>query len=152
MKVILLAGSAMLLGGFFQLPSTPPMKLGLWESTSTTQMTMPGMDMPPRTTKAQICYTADSWAKTLAQSGRSDCSVTNQSFSGNGYSADISCPKSGSKGHISSTWSSHESGEGKMHMEMNNAGHSGTVDVTTTSHFVSSDCGAVKPGMTVPVQ
>ena len=34
-----------LLAGFFQMPTAPPMKLGLWETTSSTTMQMPGMEM-----------------------------------------------------------------------------------------------------------
>jgi Protein of unknown function (DUF3617) len=153
MKVMLIAGSAMLMAGFFQLPSTPPMKVGLWESTSTSHMTMPGMsmNMPPRTSKVQSCVTADSWAKTIGQAQGQDCSKTSESFSGHTYSADVSC-KSGAKGHVTMSWDSSDTGHGTMHLDVNAGGHPASVDMTMSSHFVSADCGAVKPGSAVPVQ
>jgi Protein of unknown function (DUF3617) len=153
MKVMLIAGSAMLLGGYFQLPSAPPMKVGLWEATSTSHMTMPGMpaNMPPRTSKVQTCVAADSWAKTIGQPQGQDCSKTSESFSGKTYSADVSC-KSGAKGHVEMTWDGPDSGHGTMHLDMNMNGHAGSVDMTMSSHFVSSNCGAVQPGKAVPVQ
>ena len=160
MRVMMLTGTAVLLAGFFQMPATPPMKMGLWETTSTTTMTMPGMNMPSRTTKMQMCHTPESWAKNLMpqtgrpggqSNGQSDCEMSNQSFSGHTYSVDISCPKSGTKGHMTSTFDSPDSSHGTTHMEMNANGRSMTMDSTTSSHFVSSDCGTVKPGSAVIV-
>ena len=83
---------------------------------------------------------------------QSDCVMSNQSFSGHTYSMDMSCPKSGNKGHITATWDTPESSHGTTHMELNANGRSMTMDSTMSSHFVSSDCGAVKPGTPVPVQ
>jgi len=163
MKLITIAGSAVLLGGFFQLPTTPPMKMGLWEFTNTMTMTMQGanVNIPQRTTKMQVCHTPESWAKNLMpqtgrpggqSNGQSDCVISNQSFSGHTYSMDMSCPKSGNKGHVTATWDTPESSHGTTHMELNANGRSATLDSTMSSHFVSSDCGAVKPGSPVPVQ
>jgi hypothetical protein len=154
MKVMLIAGSAMLLGGFFQLPTTPPMKLGLWETNSTTMMQMPGMNMPPRpprTSKVKSCVTADSWAKNIGQAQGQDCTKTNESFSGTTYSADVSC-KSGAKGHVSMTFDTPETGHGTMHVDINAGGHPASMEMTMSSHFISADCGDVKPGTGVPVQ
>ena len=163
MKVMTIAGSVVLLAGFFQMPSTPPMKMGLWEMTSTTTMTIPGMNtnMPARATKVRMCHTPESWANNLmpqtgrpgAQSnGQSDCVMSNQSFTGHTFSVDISCPKSGTKGHMTTTWDGSDSSHGTTHMEINSGGRSMTMDGTSTSRFVSSDCGAVKPGSAVVVQ
>lgn len=150
MKLILFTGAAMLLGGFFQLPSTPPGKAGLWETSSTAQMNMPGMNVPPRTVKVHTCNTAGEWQKNLGNPPGQDCSKTGESFSGSTYTAQISC-KSGTKGTITMTWDTPESSHGTMHLDMNTNGRSMSMDMSMTSHFVSADCGAVKPGTGVPV-
>ena len=151
MKLIIIAGSAVLLGGFFQLPTTPPAKLGLWETSSTTTMTMQGMNLPPRTSKVRSCTTAETWAANIGKPQGQDCTKTSETFSGHSYSADVSC-SSGAKGHVTMTWDSPDSSHGTMHLDMNAHGQSVSMDMTTTAHFVSSDCGSVKPGTGVPVQ
>jgi hypothetical protein len=151
MKVTILTGSAILLAGFYQLPSTPPGKPGLWETSTSSQMNMPGMNMPARTSKVRSCVSADHWSQDLAKVQNQDCTKTGEKFSGNTYTAEVSC-KSGAKGTFTITWDSAESSHSTMHMDMNMNGRSMSMDSTSTGHFVSADCGAVKPGSAVPVQ
>jgi Protein of unknown function (DUF3617) len=149
--VKLFVGSAVLLGYMMQMPSTPPMKMGLWSTTSTTTMSMPGMQMPQgagnRTTKVRSCMTPESYAKDVAemQSQQRDCTRSNESWTGNGFSFDISCPKTNATGHFKMTWSN-DSGHGTLHLEMSPGGRSMVMDTTLESHYVGADCGSVKPG------
>src|ERR1700743_367565 len=69
MKTLLYVGSALIGGALMlQMPTPPPMKMGLWETTSSFSMT--GPQMPPgmgggQTVKARQCFTPETWAKSL---------------------------------------------------------------------------------------
>jgi hypothetical protein len=144
-----LAGGV-LLSGLFQFPSTPPMKLGLWETTSTMSMQMPGMNappQPPRTVKARVCVTAETWARSFGNNDRvANCTRSNESYGAKHYSFDISCPATNSSGHFEMEFSSEDSGHGKLHIDMSPNGHHAILDNVMDSHFVSSDCGGLAPG------
>ena len=141
--------SGFLLSGLFQLPPTPPMKLGLWESTGTTTMQMPGMNMPPpRPVKTRVCVTADTWAKSFGNTSdrMAGCTRSNESYGAKHYSFDLSCPAMNGSAHFEMDFTSDDSGHGKLHMDMNPNGHHAIVDSVLNSHFVSSDCGSLAPG------
>ncbi len=151
MKTLLMVGSGLIGGALmFQLPATPPMKMGLWETTSS--MTMSGAQMPPgmagagQTMKARQCFTPETWAKALGASQRQQsCTRTHEVYTSNHYAFDLSCPNSGTTGHFDMTFDSKESGHATLHMSMNNNGNEMNVDSTIESHFISSDCGNVSP-------
>jgi len=151
MKTILVAGAALLIAAFFQgPPATAPMKLGLWETTSSTKMSgaqMPqGMTIPNQTTKVRSCLTQESWAKNLGASQRAqNCTRSNEVYTPTRYSFDISCPANGATGHFDMMFDSKESGHATMHMNVDRGGHAMTMDSTIDSHFVSADCGSVTP-------
>jgi hypothetical protein len=141
--------AGVLLAGF-QLPTTPPMKLGLWESSSTITMQMPGMQMPampPRSVKVRVCLTAETWAKALSNNnGRmNNCTRTHESYSAGHYSVDVSCPEMNGTGHFEMAFSGQDSSHGTMHMDMSPQGRHMIADSVVDSHFVSSDCGSVTP-------
>ena len=144
-KTSILTG--VVLSGYLQLPTTPPMKLGLWESSTTMTMKMPGMDMPPRTFKSRSCATAESWAKMLGSSQRTDaCQRTNESFSGGHYTFDMSCPSMNGKGHADFDLSDSTATHGTVHMDMSPGGRQATSDLVVEGRFISADCGSVVPG------
>ena len=151
MRSVVIAAAGLLGASFFQLPTTPPMKLGLWETAGTTTMQMPGMNMPPqppRSVKTRVCVTAETWAKAFASASdrTAGCTRSNESYGASHFSFDMSCPAMSSSGHFEMDFSSGDSGHGKMHMDMSPQGHHAIVDVVLNSHFVSSDCGALAPG------
>ena len=142
-------GAGVLFAGF-QSPATPPMKLGLWETISTTSMQMPGMNMPPqppRAVKARVCVTAETWAKAFGNNDRmAGCTRSNDSYGAKHYSFDLSCPAMNGTAHMEMDFSSEDSGHGKLHMDMSPNGHHAIVDTVLNSHFVSADCGSLGPG------
>ena len=150
MNILLAHGVAILSAALLQMPAKPPMKMGLWESTTTMTMKMPDMpNMPggvPRTTKVRSCMTPENYAKNFYNSQQQkDCTRTNETWSGGKYTVDISCPAMNSKGHLEMNVSSMESGHGTMHMDMSPGGRSMSMDMTIDTHFVSADCGSVSP-------
>lgn len=152
MKTLLASGLVLVSAGWFQMPSKPPMKMGLWESTSTTTMKMPDMPagMPGmgggRTTKVRVCMTPETYEKDLArQQQQRECTISNQSTTANSYSFDISCPRNNATGHFKMTWEG-DAGHGTMHMDMNAGGHAMSMDSTMESRYLGADCGSVQPG------
>lgn len=152
MKIMLLVGTGLIGGALmFQMPATPPMKMGLWESTMSTKMSgmdlPPGMSMPNTNMKVRACMTPENYAKNLGASQRQkDCVRSNEVWAGNHYSFDMACKSGNTTGHFEMTFESKESGHAVMHMSMNpGSGHTMQMDMTVDSHFVSSDCGNVSP-------
>jgi hypothetical protein len=147
---LLIAGAAVF-AGLFQMPTTPPMKLGLWETSGTITMQMPGMNMPPqppRTVKSRVCVTAETWAKAFSSASdrTAGCTRSNESYGASRFSFDMSCPAMNSSAHFEMDFTSGDSGHGRMHMDMNPQGHHATVDTVLNAHYVSSDCGTLGPG------
>jgi len=153
MKTMLIFAVGLVGAMMMQMPTTPPMRMGLWEMETTTTMNMPNMpaNMPPgmgtHTTRVTSCLTPESWAKSLAasQQQRSDCVRSNETWSSKGYSFDIACSKGKMTGHFDFVFDGKEAGHGTTHMTMESPRGTATMDATTTSKFVSSDCGAVTP-------
>jgi hypothetical protein len=137
-----------LLAGLFQTGSAPPMKLGLWEVTTSSAMQMQGTQtMPPRVMKVRSCATADSWKKAFGGQARmrqnSDCTLTNENRTATHYSFDLSCENA--KGHSEMDFGDGMTGHGTMHMVVNAGGKEMTVDTTWDSKYLGADCGSVTP-------
>jgi Protein of unknown function (DUF3617) len=151
-------------------PNTPPpVKMGLWETTVTTQMTgfqLPpdvvaklkamGRDAPgePHTVVTQGCLTPAEWQKDIEEMNKphnSDCEVTKHGDDVRSLSFDISCKTHG--GTIIGHWEMHvtndEHGHGTGHMKSDEAGPNGqafVMDSTMDTRYLGADCGDVKPG------
>ncbi len=136
-----------LLAGLFQAPSTPPMKLGLWEITTTVTMEMPGMPaQPPRSMKVRSCVTAESWTKSFGKMQQTgDCTLSHQNMTAGHYSFDVSCPSMNATGHSEMNFSDETTGHGTMRMEMNAGGQQMVTSSVWDSHYLGADCGAVTP-------
>lgn len=119
-------------------PSTPPVKMGLWESTISGQH---------GTYKSRSCFTKESYQKSMASTPR-DCTISNQSWTSHNFTADIACTMQGasSKGHIDVEFPDAETLHTTMSMTMTMQGHTTPVSFSTDAHFVSSDCGDIAPG------
>ncbi|HZL26738.1 MAG TPA: DUF3617 domain-containing protein [Acidobacteriaceae bacterium] len=148
MKILFVVGASML-AAMFQMPATPPVKMGLWESS--VAMKMSGADMPPqmagmggRTTIVRSCYTPESYAKAMSNS-QGDCTRTHEVWGAKSWSFDLSCRSGQATGHFEMTFDSQESAHGSMHMTMNAGGHSMQTDSTMTMHYLGADCGKVSP-------
>lgn len=149
MTYLPVAGAWLLLGSFFQLPAAPPMKLGLWESTTSMTMNVPGMpggQRPPTMVHARSCVTAETWARTFTDSGRAgDCTRSNEKFVDGHLTFDMACPRIGGTGHGDMRFAN-GSGHGTVHLDMNLGGHPVSSEMVIDSHFVDADCGSVVPG------
>jgi hypothetical protein len=142
-----------------QTITPPPMKMGLWQSEVTIQMSgMPnGMSMPPRTMVSQSCLTPDTWKDSLRsmqnrqRNPSADCTTANVQQDGHHYSADVQCSTAqGMSGtiHVDMQFDSDESMHGTTTANFGggNAPQGMSMNSTIKSKFMSSDCGDVKPG------
>lgn len=151
MKMLLFT-APVLLGGavaLWQLPATPPMRMGLWETESVTKMNMPDMPagmpgMGARTVKVRSCMTPDSYQKYLgASASQKDCVRSNEVWGAHSYKFDLACNAGKMTGHVEVVFDGKEASHGTSHLEVK--GRNMTIDATTTAKFVSADCGAVTP-------
>jgi hypothetical protein len=155
MKVATWSGMGVLLAGFFQVPSAPPMKAGLWESTTTLTIVLGGAKVPARAPivgKTRSCVSAGSWAKAFANSGREGaCTRINETFSCGLLSFDLHCPNVNGSGHGEMSFSG-TSGHGRVHLDMKPGGQKVSSDTVIQSRYVGAACGAVAPGKPVVVE
>jgi Protein of unknown function (DUF3617) len=151
MKILFVVGASML-AAMFQMPATPPVKMGLWEGS--VAMKMSGADLPAgmagignRTTVVRSCYTPESYAKAMANSQQQkDCVRSNEVWGAKSWSFDMSCRSGQTKGHFEMNFDSTEAAHGSMHMTMNpGSGHPMEMDTTMTMHYLGADCGNVSP-------
>ena len=173
MKKLVCLAMAMMVGPAVvvaQGPATPPMKMGLWQSTST--VTMSGMQIPPdvaaklqamgrqvpgaqpRTVVTQSCLTPEKWQKSFSdmqQRQGQECHLSNQQVSSAGMSADIACKsqdgRGSSTGRIEVTFTSAEKTNGKVHMETTVASQPKPMEMNMTfeSVFQGADCKGISP-------
>ena len=138
----------------------PPMKMGLWQSDVTVQMSgMPnGMSMPPRTITTQSCMTPETWKSDLQnmqthrQQMAAKCSTMNVQQDGHHYTADMQC--AGQQGmtttvHVDMQFDSDESMHGTTAATMSGAPNMPqgmSMNSTIKSKYMGADCGDVKPG------
>jgi len=151
-------------------PSTPPIKMGLWESTVTSNIS--GIQLPPdivaklqamgrpvpggaHTLVSQGCMTPDEWTKVMERmnsGNQSKCTFTNGTITSQKISFDMSCASERGgvfTGNFEINIDDDEHSHGSVHMKTEGGGPNGqpvTVDTTLNSHFISADCGDVKPG------
>ena len=155
MKTTLLLGAILVGAAMMQMPSTPPVKMGLWESTVNTTVKLPPgapnfLGGGPRTTVMHVCFTPDSWAKGVGpQQDQKSCVRSNEVYNPTGFSFDISCSKGKKTSHYETTFDNPAAIHGTVHTDSGPQGI--TIDSTTTSRFISSDCGAVTPDKPVVV-
>lgn len=150
--------------------STPPIKMGLWETTVSSQMsgfTLPpdvvaklkamGRPVPggPHTVVTQGCLTSEEWQQQMGkmnQPANGDCQTTRHLSEAGKFSFDMSCktPQGAvTTGHWEMQVIDAEHGHGSGHMQSSAAGSNGhafAMSMTMDSHFLSADCGGVKPG------
>ena len=151
-----------------QAPSTPPVKMGLWQGTTVSKMT--GLQLPPevvekmkamgrpvpgaepRTIETQSCVTPEKWKEmfTKVNDDREDCKMMNLKQDSSGMSADMVCssPRGGNgKGHMEVSFLSTEKVHGTIHMEMVTERQPQPIvmDMTFDSTYQGSDCKGISP-------
>jgi hypothetical protein len=133
----------------------PPVKMGLWQTESSTSMA--GMPNNPggskHTTVTQGCLTAETWKDEFAKFQKNedqDCKVTNMHQDSHSLSMDETCssPQYNSTMHFEALIDSsdHIHGTGKAHITGPTFPQGITMDFALSSHYLSSSCGNIKPG------
>jgi Protein of unknown function (DUF3617) len=137
-----------------QSVEAPPVKMGLWETESST--TMSGMANIPgggkHTTVTQGCLTPENWKGEFEKIQRADqdCKVTNTQQDAHSLTVDETCSTArySSTVHMEAHFENaeHMHGTGKATITGQGMPQGMTMDFAIDSHFVSSACGDVKPG------
>lgn len=128
------------------LAQTPPIKMGLWEKKMTTTRETGA----PVTLTSKSCVTAEEWERMMANSAKphKNCTV-NKSTTAHGYSFNSTCTMQGGASLSitgSTTIQDPEHITGEMHSTMTRNGQKQEMQSQSTSRFLSSDCGSIKPG------
>jgi hypothetical protein len=133
----------------------PPIKMGLWETE--TSSVMAGAPNAPagrsRSNVVQGCMTPDSWKDSITKleaERNTDCQSSSVKQTGRTITMDETCSSDRftSKTHFEATAddTEHMHGSGTMEMSAPQLPQPMKATMKMTSHFVSSDCGDVKPG------
>ncbi len=133
----------------------PPVKMGLWQTESSTSMA--GMANAQgggkHTTVTQGCLTPETWKRDLADLQKredQDCKTTNLQQDSHALTVDQTCtsPKYNTTMHIEALFedSEHIHGTGKIHITGPMFPQGMIMDFALSSHYLSSSCGDVKPG------
>lgn len=122
-----------------KLPSTPPVKMGLWETTAAN-----GRGASYRT---RSCFTNESYQRDMAKLPPG-CTVSNQTWTSHSFTADVACTMrdATSNGHIDVQFPDTETIHSTMSISMTAQGQTIPISFTTDSHFVGSDCGGIAGG------
>jgi hypothetical protein len=136
---ILTAGSTCLFA------QNAPIKMGLWEKT----MESPNGDGAPATIKSKSCITPEAWQQMIAslQKPHDGCTM-NTVKTGNGYSFNGTCTmQGGTLMTISGTETIPNSEQivAESHSSITKNGKTRKIDIHSTSRFLSSSCGSIKP-------
>jgi hypothetical protein len=149
-----------------QVTAAPPMRMGLWETTSVTTTTYPasmaamgktafGQSGVPVTTTDKTCFSIEKWQQAVGlESPSSKCTQSKRDITAKEISLTLTCNFGGGVVMVSDLhqfFDSTETLHGTAHAVSTfpaNMGGGGTVttDSKTTGKFVSTDCGSVQPG------
>jgi hypothetical protein len=137
----------------------PPMKMGLWESDVTVQMSgMPnGVTLPPQSMTRQTCMTPETWKDTLqniqARSQMASCTTANMQQDTHHIVFDATCTLKQQQDittavHVDIEFDSDESMHGTTAATVTgpNVPAGMTINSTLKSKYLGADCGSVKPG------
>jgi hypothetical protein len=169
MKLLFSVATALMFScaAFAQSAPAPPIKMGLWETTTVSKMT--GLQLPPevvermkamgrsipgaepRTTVSQGCMTPEKWQENFAKAQQNqDCHMKNLKQDSSGMSADIDCKaeRTSSTGHMQVTFLSSEKAQGKVHLETvtERSPQPIVMDITFDSVYQGDDCKGISPG------
>ena len=119
-----------------------PLKEGLWESTVYDDDGTPSM-------RFLNCVTQKNFAEAIAKANtRPGCKVASQNITSHGMTIDISCSRRDvqTSAHQVVELVDSEHTRGTTTMKMVYKGKSGDSTTKSSSHFVKSECGKLKPG------
>jgi hypothetical protein len=144
-----------------QLPNIapPPIKMGLWQSS----VTLNSKAMGPaggHPISNQSCYTPDSWKQSMqkmqSRQPGMNCTTSNMQQDPRKLSFDGQCTADQGMTvtyHVEMFLDSDEAMHGSTSAKMNGPQFPQGMTMTSSisSKFISSDCGAIKPGESKPV-
>jgi hypothetical protein len=145
MKILLTSMTTLLAAAFFQAPSKPPMKMGLWESTTTSTMQQPDGTEKSTSTRHRNCVTESNWLKQMGPTAREACPKTNEVWSKDEYSFDVACSGKPKMATVSVHFDSPESQHLTIHFFTAPDGSPMKLDGQGETHWVSASCGDVSP-------
>lgn len=143
MRVVVMM--AVVLAGALAYGQSAPVKMGLWEKTLVTSGG-PGGD---QTIKAKSCVTAETWEQMFANSQEQRTGCTNNMVkNAKGYTFDATCTFTGGSAviHGTTTIQDAEHIVSETHSTSTIRGQKRETTMHSTSRFLGSDCGKVKPG------
>lgn len=123
-----------------KITPAPPIKMGLWEATTTTSM--------GSTMKSRACVTPDSYQEQVTRVP-DGCTVTNRVATGNSLTADVSCtmPNGASgTGHVQASFTGTDQVHTTIQVSLAMGGRTMPMTFTNDAHFVQADCGDIPPG------
>jgi Protein of unknown function (DUF3617) len=148
-----------------QTISPPPIKMGLWKSTSNVNMT--GLQIPPQvaerlkamgksvggpqTVTSLSCVTREKWQQMFNRQQNENCTYSNIQQTSSHMSADITCKGarggSESTGHMEMTFDNDTSMHGKFHISstMQSQPQPLTIDSDFQGTYQGSDCQGISP-------
>lgn len=143
---------------FAQLSETPPVSMGLWQTETTSTVT--GIENTPmagmaaamgRSHVTQSCLTPEKWKSDiqgLNARRQHDCTMTNVHQDAHEVSFDETCAGGSNSTHVDILIDSAEHSHGTVLMKIAapNLPQPMIIKVSMDSHYLSSDCGGVKPG------
>ena len=149
-KAVVWSVAAAAVAAMAQVASTPKVSSGLWEIQVTSQI-MGRQHL----TKYRSCATPQTIQDTFMsamQQDQNSCVKSNQKLTSTGFSTDFSCNGGEMTGHVDVIFDSDTAAHGTMHMTGSSNGYTIQASNSTTANLVSSDCGGVPPGKSVPVR
>jgi hypothetical protein len=170
MRFAVLGLAAIMTSGLGLMDGSSPVKMGLWEKTEVTTVTVPpGMEARmkeagivsgvPRTTKTKACYTVDLWERTIGLvPALPGCAISKRSLSAKGATISINCNIRGMVLTTDATYffDSTEAWHGEVHNTtvypenmLGSGGGTGTSVNTFQAAYKASDCGNVPAGKSV---
>jgi len=127
-------------------PTTPPIKMGLWEAT----MTMGASG----TYKSRACLSQESYQRMLTRVPP-NCEISNLATTATAITGDLKCESPGggtSKGRLDVQIPDSSTVHGTVTAATNYQGHAVSMIIKSDWVFVSADCGDLSPGESRDIQ
>lgn len=125
----------------------PPVKMGLWESTITNSVAQKPL-------KARFCMTPQSYQESMAHVP-AGCTISNKKQTATSITGDVSCNLQHggtTTGHIEVEMPDTSTIRSTVSLTINAQGQTVPMTLTTESHYVAADCGAIVPGQAKIIQ
>jgi hypothetical protein len=143
---------------WFALQPDVPIKMGLWELTTTSTMKGSGKMADamrqsghpvgtPTTESIKMCFTPDNWQNSIGGMVLPGCTRSNLVMSGQKYSVTLTCTHGTTTTAVDTAifFDSPVQLHGTAHIVRNSSDDQIVNDGVTTAKFLSADCGDVKP-------